>query len=306
MGQFFQGIEGRDCKVFRSFEINGKITTDTTYRTEIIEYFTRIRGRKFLDMGGADGYEARALSVRGAAQAVTLEAKDSAHQQAKKSEKLFEYKSYKALNGDARIVDTLGLGHFDVVLCFGFLYHMANPYNVLKRIANVTDDLLLLETHVAPDYHEEAYLVAKHRGALMHKFKTLYLDGEKFEGRICIHRGDHNDSKGSLDENWSFWLTQSSLIKALTRSGFEILNWYYELDKLTPPVIAHFGSKLGFGSANTKVFVVARVRPDLRPKNILQTISTLSEIVAKPDISESFIDKLYFKSNLILNKFRKN
>ena len=36
------------------------------------------------------------------------------------------------------------------MLCFGFLYHLENPFNVLKRLRNVTGDLLLLETHVAP------------------------------------------------------------------------------------------------------------------------------------------------------------
>ena len=306
MTRFAIGVEGRDPEIFRSFEINGKITTDTTFRTEIIEYFTEIHGRRFLDIGGSDGYEARALALRGAKQSFTLEGRRLDFNRAKQAENFFGHVNYVAVHGDARVVDSLGLGNFDVVLCFGFLYHMNNPYNVLKRIANVTSDLLLLETHVAPDSHEEKNLLAKHKRAMTRKTQSLYFDGERFEGRVCIHRGARDKSTGSLDENWSFWLTQSSLIKALTQSGFEILHFYHEIDELTPSPIREFGKKLGFGQKNTKIFCVARIRSRHKNNNPLATISTVSGMVIKPHITETIFEKLYWKSNSILNKLKNN
>ena len=41
-----------------------------------------------------------------------------------------------------------GLGRFDVVFCYGVLYHLENPVLALRNMAEVCDDLLLLETHV--------------------------------------------------------------------------------------------------------------------------------------------------------------
>ena len=60
----------------REFEIDGAKTTDTTYRTAIIEHYTTILGRSFIDLGAADAYEARAMAHRGARLALAVEGKD--------------------------------------------------------------------------------------------------------------------------------------------------------------------------------------------------------------------------------------
>ncbi len=302
MSAFQPGVEGRDPAIFRSFEIDGQITTDTTHRTRIIEFFTEVKGRTFLDIGGADGYEGRALSARGAASAVTLEGKESLYQHALKAAKLFSHPNHAVIRGDARVIDELGLGRFDVVCCFGLLYHMSNPFNLLKRIAHVADDLLLLETHVAPEGWAEGLLLPKHRGTLMRGMRTLYLDSQRFEGRICMHRGDQSHSKGSLEQRWTFWLSQASLVKALTRSGFEILYWHHEPDPCTPQVLGTFGSRLGFGHANTKVFVVARVCKQVRSDVGPGTISDNPTVVTEPQLAESMLDRALFAQGRLVRK----
>jgi hypothetical protein len=40
------------------------------------------------------------------------------------------------------------LGRFDIVLCYGLLYHLENPVAALRNIAAACSDLLLLETMV--------------------------------------------------------------------------------------------------------------------------------------------------------------
>jgi len=54
---------------------------------------------------------------------------------------------------EARVLDVenepLGmLGRFDIVFCYGLLYHLENPLAALRNIASVCDGLLLLETIV--------------------------------------------------------------------------------------------------------------------------------------------------------------
>jgi SAM-dependent methyltransferase len=51
------------------------------------------------------------------------------------------------------------LGRFDVVYCYGLLYHLANPERALARLAEVCDGLLLLETAVSPGNHDELLFV---------------------------------------------------------------------------------------------------------------------------------------------------
>jgi tRNA (mo5U34)-methyltransferase len=71
--------------------------------------------------------------------------------------------AHKALNskvetvvGDFMKMDLQKLGLFDVVLFLGVLYHMENPLGALKRVASVTKELAIIETHaiVTPGYED--------------------------------------------------------------------------------------------------------------------------------------------------------
>lgn len=285
-------IDSPASSVLRSFLIDGVETTDTTYRTRIVESITEIAGMRFIDVGAADGYEARAVAHRGASLALAVEGKDSLFAQAAEAAKISGLKNHSVMQGDIRRIDEYHLEEFDCALCFGVLYHMSNPFNLLKRLARVTNGLLLLETHVAPEPWAESLLLPKHSGSLLHGTRTLFLDGERFEGRVCLHRGMHVASKGSLDEEWTFWLTQASLIKALTCAGFSIEAWYHELDAATPPEILRYGGELGFGHANTKVFVVARLA-DRKPGPVaVGTVSLSAVRQVRPNFREQLVDRL--------------
>lgn len=52
-----------------------------------------------------------------------------------------------------------GLGRFDIVFCYGLLYHVSNPTLVLARMVEVCDDLLFLETIIC-DHREPIVLFA--------------------------------------------------------------------------------------------------------------------------------------------------
>jgi tRNA (mo5U34)-methyltransferase len=45
-------------------------------------------------------------------------------------------------------LDPSTVGEFDLVLALGVIYHMVSPLQALSRIAHVTRDLLILDTHV--------------------------------------------------------------------------------------------------------------------------------------------------------------
>jgi tRNA (mo5U34)-methyltransferase len=54
-------------------------------------------------------------------------------------------------------LDPARVGRFDVTLCFGILYHLENPVLGLRRIAEVTDGLIVVETALVTDRADEPY-----------------------------------------------------------------------------------------------------------------------------------------------------
>jgi tRNA (mo5U34)-methyltransferase len=71
--------------------------------------------------------------------------------------------AYKALGsevetviGDFMTMDLEPLGTFDVVFFLGVLYHMENPLVALKRVASLTKNVAIIETHAirVPDYDD--------------------------------------------------------------------------------------------------------------------------------------------------------
>jgi len=58
------------------------------------------------------------------------------------------YPQVNGITGDVQEMDLDGLGPFDIVHCFGLLYHLDSPVVALRRLAKVCREYLLLETMV--------------------------------------------------------------------------------------------------------------------------------------------------------------
>ncbi len=60
------------------------------------------------------------------------------------------YPNMKFDAANAEDLDISRLGTFDVVLCFGLLYHLENPFRVIRHMHEMTEKLLLIETMCLP------------------------------------------------------------------------------------------------------------------------------------------------------------
>lgn len=65
------------------------------------------------------------------------------------------------LDGDS---DLSFLGTFDIVYCYGLLYHLADPNRALRRMASVCTGMLLLETCVSLGRFSEVTFLVDYRG----------------------------------------------------------------------------------------------------------------------------------------------
>jgi FkbM family methyltransferase len=64
-------------------------------------------------------------------------------------------KRYPAISfqqGDVEDISPLQLGSFDLVLCFGLLYHLENPLRAIRNLRAMTGKVLLLESMCLPQY----------------------------------------------------------------------------------------------------------------------------------------------------------
>lgn len=113
-----------------------------------------LTGKSVLDVGAWDGFYSFEAERRGASRVLATDSYcwSSKHPWASKH----GFKLAREVLG-SRVedldIDPLDLsvervGVWDVVLFLGVLYHLKNPLEVLKRVAAVTSELLILETHV--------------------------------------------------------------------------------------------------------------------------------------------------------------
>ena len=104
-------------------------------------------GRRVLDVGSGPAHLAQFFVSRGC-EVVSTDAREE------NIERMNElYPRHAGYVADVEDTDFSSFGRFDVVFCYGLLYHLENPVRALRNIGAVCDDLLLLETMVC-DFNE--------------------------------------------------------------------------------------------------------------------------------------------------------
>jgi SAM-dependent methyltransferase len=63
-----------------------------------------------------------------------------------------------------RASDLSKFGQFDIVFCYGTLYHLSKPEEALKALSSVCREIILLETSVSPGRYSELVLVRERIG----------------------------------------------------------------------------------------------------------------------------------------------
>lgn len=145
-------------KWFHSIELAPGVVTpglDTTRdRLDILRIPADLSGKSVLDVGAWDGFFSFEAERRGADRVLATDsfAWEGTNWSSKAGFELCRRALSSRVEDQTIDVlelspDTLG-GRFDVVLCLGVLYHMKHPMLMIERVAGVTGELLILETHV--------------------------------------------------------------------------------------------------------------------------------------------------------------
>ncbi|HEU4960656.1 MAG TPA: DUF1698 domain-containing protein [Sphingomonas sp.] len=105
-----------------------------------------LEGKRVLDIACNCGGFAVAAAQAGAKQVVGIDVEDHYLEQANfiRDALALDNLEYRKLHLEELSPETVG--RFDLILCFGILYHLENPVLSLKRIAGVADGALVVDT----------------------------------------------------------------------------------------------------------------------------------------------------------------
>ncbi len=135
---------------------NGIITPGldaSASKLDFIKMPDNLNGMTVLDIGAWDGFFSFAAARRGASRAVALDSyvwQSESHGNKRGFELARRVLDSRVEDCEMEVLD-IGperLGTFDLVLFLGVLYHMRHPLLALEKVASVTSQMLILETHV--------------------------------------------------------------------------------------------------------------------------------------------------------------
>lgn len=210
-------------------------------RYRLIERLTP--GRSFLDLGGMYSV-AGEVSFRaeraGATRVVLFDGMDPSDEFDAKHREAGSSVTY--VQGDLHDPDDIdALGRFDVVWCAGVIYHSPNPYLQLLHLRRITNEHLLIGTHVIPEVPgmENACIFYPGRSSAA---EGAFARAHSEEVAAAFPGMTSPFSKQLLLGYANMWwgLTPSAVTSMLRYTGFEVYeqfrySWYFH-DYLARPI----------------------------------------------------------------------
>ena len=109
-----------------------------------------------LDIGCHEGFYSVELAKRGLKHVLGVDARERSLQKARFVTRALGLTNTEFLLLNAEEVSPSLVGHAQVTLFLGLLYHLDNPMLCLRRMSSVTDGLCILETQVIDEVEAEA------------------------------------------------------------------------------------------------------------------------------------------------------
>jgi SAM-dependent methyltransferase len=181
-------------------------------------------GRRIVDIGCLEGYFSIECALQGA-QVLGIDGKLLNVRKCDFVRSVLGVERATFVLGDAMNVTYESFGQFDVVLALGLLYHLEDPYTFLNNVAALCDGFAVLDTHVALDNQPES--IKEDWRPELSEMRTFTFGGRPYEGRLFreFPTGTSRAVKdlsptASLENEFSVWLTEDSLVRMLHDVGF--------------------------------------------------------------------------------------
>ena len=171
-----------------------------------------LSGKRVLDVGAWDGYWTFAALARGAREVVAID--DFSDHLGGAGAARLAWETFDlcrealGLSGDrcqrreisVYEVSEAALGRFDIVFCFGTIYHLRHPLLALDRLAALCNEAIFVESAILDDY-------SPYWGGL----------GHGYPGRQMVMEFYPDDRYGGNATNW--WVPTLECLSAMTRAA---------------------------------------------------------------------------------------
>jgi SAM-dependent methyltransferase len=186
---------------------------------------------RIADLGCNEGLYSCEFALRGAS-VVGVEGRQSNIEKARFAKKMLGLDNLELEQADVRSLSREKFGAFDVVLCWGLLYHLDTPelFEFGRQVREICDGIAIVDTQISLGEEDRVafddamfWADPKRLGAL----EARSHQGREYWGRpVFEHPPDSSLEQrlgagwASLDNPESFWLTRPSLVNLLVDSGF--------------------------------------------------------------------------------------
>lgn len=216
----------RDQKFFKKATGINRLASLALHLARTFGAERSIKRTRVLDIASGEGAFSIAFDKAGAEEVVGVEGRELYVRRAQFAAEQLGARATKFQQGDVRRISADSHGVFDLTLCFGILHHLGQsdflPF--LKRIAEVTKDMVIIYTHVSTPAAVADFSL---KGPVsVEGDYTGYLFREHLDGATEQQKIDQ--VRASLDNTFSFWATDESLMRALKAVGFETIAKIYE------------------------------------------------------------------------------
>lgn len=169
-----------------------------------------LTGKRVLDIGAWNGCASFECERRGAREvvALSLEHPDSGFNQLKD---VLQSERSRFVRGSIYNLDAGELGKFDVVLCFGVLYHLRYPMLGIDNLRRVASGALFVESHVLDN------CLLREGGKRRYKLAGIH----GWLSRLSLIQFYQSDELYGDSSNW-FSPSMSALAGLLESAGFTV------------------------------------------------------------------------------------
>jgi hypothetical protein len=169
-------------------------------------------GMNVLELGPLEGMHSYQIAKLGAENLISIEANTVAYLRCLVMKEILAFRcSY--LLGDALKYLEENPRKYDLIFCSGILYHMQNPYRLIKAIANRTDRVFLWTHYFDPTLPKGPQF----------KKKTVDCDGVAYD--FFEHSYNVDIEKQSFwggNHETASWLSKETIVSMFERFGFKL------------------------------------------------------------------------------------
>ena len=215
------------------FDVDAALAINTARMAHLGSLGLPLSQRRVVDIGAGPGHLAQ-FFVRNGCDVLCLDGRrvniDDMHAK------------YPGLQGDvadAESDELLRFGRFEVVFCYGLLYHTAEPGSVLVRLAAMSEDLICLETCITDARSQRLEIVydsaADNQGmqGLGCRPSPAYVIGflrrTGFNVYLPATRPDHADFQFEYRDSGEHWRNQTLMRQIFVASRGELSNHLLQL-----------------------------------------------------------------------------